>query len=353
YNDSAWLAMIDNELNNKRIIEYAGWDSVYGGHTWVCDGYDTLNNLHMNWGWGGYDNGYFKLDTLKAGGYFFCKSEEMVIGIEPPPVRASFDATPVSGCPGITVNFTDRSLTSSPLAPVTGWKWTFNGGTPSTSNLQNPTIVYSTSGIYPVMLIVTNANGTDTLTKNTLININGINLLPFSQNFEGAFPPPQWTVNNPWLHASFWSQYTGAGGYGNSTHCMYFNNCEGGVKGQYDQVYTPSYSFASVANPYISFDVAYSPYNDLYSDTLAVYYSLDCGNTFTKVYLKGGMQLCTTGGQTVLAGANQNMNGCFVPMSNNWRTDTIKIPAIAGQSSVMFSFENRSGNGSNLYIDNI
>ena len=65
------------------------------------------------------------------------------------------------------------------------------------------------------------------------------------------------------------------------------------------------------------------------------------------------MNLCTTGGITVLKGANSDMNGCFVPLSANWRTDTITIPALAGQSNVMFSFENRSGNGSNLYIDNI
>jgi len=277
----------------------------------------------------------------------------LVIGIEPPSVRAAFDATPVRGCQGITVNFTDRSLVPSLSNPITTRQWTFNGGTPSSSNALNPAIVYNTPGTYAVTLVVTNNLGTDTLTKTTYITISTSNNLPFTQNFEGTFPPVQWSINNPWLHSATWQQYAGTGGYGNSANCMYFNNCANGKSGEYDQVYTPVYDFSSATNPSIYFDVAYAPYNNTYSDTLAVYYSIDCGNTFTLAYLKGGMNLCTTGGVTVLQGANSNMNGCFVPLSNNWRTDTIGIPAIAGQSNVMFAFENRSGNGSNIFIDNI
>src|SRR5205085_1057852 len=100
YNDSAWLAIIESELNSNRPMEYAGWDSTKGGHTWVCDGYDATNHLHMNWGWSGYDNGYYQLDTFNANPYFFSKSEELVIGIEPPAVVASFTAAPVNGCSG-------------------------------------------------------------------------------------------------------------------------------------------------------------------------------------------------------------------------------------------------------------
>jgi len=114
-------------------------------------------------------------------------------------------------------------------------------------------------------------------------------------------------------------------------------------------------------NPQIYFDVAYAPHDNSYSDTLALYYSLDCGNTFTQVYLKGGMTLCTTG-VSVANGADTTQWGCFVPLSANWRTDTINIPAISGQTNVMFSFEHRSGScinnypeekGTRMYIDNI
>ncbi len=353
YSDSAWIAIIDTELNNNRVMEYAGWDTVYGGHTWVCDGYDSNNRLHMNWGWSGADNGYYALDTLNPGPYFWIRKEELVIGIEPPSLVASFDASPLVACAGSTIAFTDKSLISDPSFPITNWQWSFPGGTPATANTKDAWATYTTAGTYPVTLIVTNSNSTDTLTKTSYITVNGPNPLPFIQNFEGPFPPAQWTLNNPWLHAGKWAQYSGTGGYGNSTHCIYYNNRLNGVKGNNDQVFTPVYDFSLVSNPYIYFDVAYTPYDITYSDTLAVYYSLDCGATFTRVYLKGGMNLCTTGGVTLLQGANSDMNGCFVPLSNNWRTDTIMIPAIANKSNVMFSFENRSGNGSSIYLDNI
>jgi PKD repeat protein len=62
-------------------------------------------------------------------------------------------------CTGETNNFSDFS-TGSPSS----WKWTFNGGTPSTSTLQNPgAITYNAPGQYDVTLQVT--NGTDTSTK--------------------------------------------------------------------------------------------------------------------------------------------------------------------------------------------
>lgn len=59
------------------------------------------------------------------------------------------------------INFFDQSSYS----PVS-WNWTFAGGTPSSSTLQNPSgITYSTAGIYEVKLIASNAYGTDTITR--------------------------------------------------------------------------------------------------------------------------------------------------------------------------------------------
>jgi PKD repeat protein len=59
---------------------------------------------------------------------------------------------------GGSVNFTDQS-TNNP----TSWQWSFPGGTPSTSTLQNPTnIVYNTPGCYEVTLVASNAAGSNT-----------------------------------------------------------------------------------------------------------------------------------------------------------------------------------------------
>jgi PKD repeat protein len=68
--------------------------------------------------------------------------------------------------PGQSVSFADLStLTSS-------WSWTFTGGTPSTSTLQNPTnIVYNAEGYYPVTLTATNQNGSVAATKTDYIHV--------------------------------------------------------------------------------------------------------------------------------------------------------------------------------------
>ncbi len=75
-----------------------------------------------------------------------------------PPPTAGFTANHSTGpCP-LTVQFTDTSL-NSPAA----WSWEFGDGTSST--LQNPTHTYGTPGTFTVNLTVSNAGGTDTLSK--------------------------------------------------------------------------------------------------------------------------------------------------------------------------------------------
>ena len=73
-----------------------------------------------------------------------------------PPV-ADFTASATAICVGQSVTFTDTS-TNIPSA----WTWTLPGGTPNSSIVQNPTIVYNTAGTYAVTLQAVNYNGSDT-----------------------------------------------------------------------------------------------------------------------------------------------------------------------------------------------
>lgn len=59
-----WMMLIDNELKAKRPILYSGQSSG-GGHEFVCDGSDGKGLYHINWGWGGYQDGYFDLTILQ------------------------------------------------------------------------------------------------------------------------------------------------------------------------------------------------------------------------------------------------------------------------------------------------
>ncbi|HYV95188.1 MAG TPA: PKD domain-containing protein [Chitinophagales bacterium] len=83
---------------------------------------------------------------------------------------ADFVASSTSVCKNKTLDFTDLS-TNSP----TSWSWTFDGATPSTSTLQNPTgIKYTTVGSHAVTLTATNAIGSDAETKSGYITVNAL-----------------------------------------------------------------------------------------------------------------------------------------------------------------------------------
>lgn len=64
-----------------------------------------------------------------------------------------------------TVKFVDHT-TGYP----TRWTWKFTGGSPATSTLQFPLVVYDSAGTYTVMLIARNGIAADTLTQSITVN---------------------------------------------------------------------------------------------------------------------------------------------------------------------------------------
>ncbi len=90
YSYVQWVDKLKTELDNGRPVVYSGRSSK-SGHAFVCDGYDTEERFHMNWGWGGYSNGYFELNALNPsglgigggnGGYNF--NHMIIAGIQKP-----------------------------------------------------------------------------------------------------------------------------------------------------------------------------------------------------------------------------------------------------------------------------
>lgn len=96
YSDADWKALLESELNAQRPVYYAGSDPT-GGHAWVCDGYQITSTdtyFHMNWGWGGANNGYFVIGALNSGNGNFNSDNAIIYGIKP-------------GNPDLIVRFTD------------------------------------------------------------------------------------------------------------------------------------------------------------------------------------------------------------------------------------------------------
>lgn len=95
YTKAEWESIIKAELDAGRPVQYAGYyyngRSYSGGHSFVCDGYNSNGYFHFNWGWGGVSNGYFSVDALQpsalgtgAGAGNFNSLQEILTGIQPP-----------------------------------------------------------------------------------------------------------------------------------------------------------------------------------------------------------------------------------------------------------------------------
>ncbi|HWK04041.1 MAG TPA: PKD domain-containing protein [Puia sp.] len=102
---------------------------------------------------------------------------------------ADFSASTVSGCASLGVQFTDKS-TGSP----SHWTWDFGNG--SISSRQNPSVTYTTAGVYTVTLIVQNSNGSNSIRKTNYITVYPSPTANFGENLTLACAPAHIQFND-------------------------------------------------------------------------------------------------------------------------------------------------------------
>jgi PKD repeat protein len=260
------------------------------------------------------------------------------LGVVSPPA-ADFSAAQTTVCQGSAITFTNLSTFS------TSYSWTFTGGTPSTSTAVNPTVTYNTAGTYAVTLVATNANGSDTETKNAYITVvaSTAAALPLNEGFTTTpFVPAGWTLVNNNASPTSWERSTTVGRAPTAGNSMWFNNFAYNDADD-DEVRIKPLGFTGLSSAQMTFDVAYAPYNATNFDGLEVLISTNCGSSFTSVYSKSSTTLATAAATT----------SAFVPTTAQWRTETIDLTPYVGQANVIIAFKNLSGYGNNLYVDNI
>jgi hypothetical protein len=76
-----------------------------------------------------------------------------------------------STCTNVPVNFTPNVNNSCDTTNYE-YKWTFAGGSPSSSTSTNPSVTYSTAGLYSVKLVVITPCKKDSITKNNYVVVN-------------------------------------------------------------------------------------------------------------------------------------------------------------------------------------
>lgn len=93
-------------------------------------------------------------------------------------------------CPGEMVQLTDESVSCQ----ISGWQWSFPGGSPATSTAQNPTVNFP-SGTYNISLTVTNVYGSNTVSQSILVGSPTVTLGGGGNIVEGSILSLQLTYN--------------------------------------------------------------------------------------------------------------------------------------------------------------
>ncbi|MEE4255638.1 MAG: C10 family peptidase [Bacteroidales bacterium] len=94
YRDSTsmdWDSLLVSHLDQGIPMYYAGWSVPnINGHAFVCDGYQSGDYYHFNWGWSGAYDGYFYTSNLNPGGSNFNLAQEVIINAFPDTVAYDY-----------------------------------------------------------------------------------------------------------------------------------------------------------------------------------------------------------------------------------------------------------------------
>lgn len=175
---------------------------------------------------------------------------------------------------------------------------------------------------------------------------------PYKEDFETSTVYPtanQLTQTNVGNDPVEWEVTDAASGYGIGTKATVFDNdadIGGGARpdGTIDIITTPILDFSNTIGAMLSFDVAYTTDLEGNSDSLKVYASVDCGQTYNVL-------LFAESGEDLLNAAPTD--GDFVPGATNWTTYILNLNGFTYDDNLTIQFHNISGSGNRMYIDNI
>tara|TARA_B100000902_G_scaffold399758_1_gene472351 strand:+ start:3 stop:1709 length:1707 start_codon:yes stop_codon:yes gene_type:complete len=180
------------------------------------------------------------------------------------------------------------------------------------------------------------------------IAINTSNQL--NEGFQNGVLANNWSINNP-DNDKTW-EINNNTGY-NSNSSIYINNADYPANGQIDDLILPPMDFtsSSISNITLAFDYAYLLWTDpnasqVWSDTLQIWVSNDCGISWNKIWDKSGLNLVTN--NTIFTGA------AWAPSTNNdWNSEVINLNNYLNEDDFMLKFRNINDYENNLFIDNI
>ena len=166
---------------------------------------------------------------------------------------------------------------------------------------------------------------------------------PFGEGFEGlAFPPAGWSQSVSGSTNMRWYRDTKASYSGSAS--VKFNNYDKNERGKWSDLHTPLTDLSDADSAILSFRLAAAVYSATVTDTLEVWVSADCGNSFERVWRKWGSGLSTIPAYRTDA---------FTPVAGQWRQELVSLKPFAGRSGVIVRFRNINNYSNNIHLDDI
>lgn len=264
---------------------------------------------------------------------------------------AAFEADATIICPDQVVTFKDLSA-----GLPESYEWSFSPDEVSfvngtDANSTEPQVVFNLEQSYSVSLSVDNEYGESSISMNDYIHFSTAPI-PFFAHFEdGSLSSHSFYVVNPDDDIT-WELMPVAGN--GSSLAVGMNIRKYFEVGDRDALITPPLDFSGFENMDLQFEYAYAKYLQNFTDSLIVYVSVDCGETWERIFAGGD------DGTGSFATAPRTEEDFIPTTADDWCGSgygaeclSFSLNEYLGFDRVRVKFESYSQLGNNLYIDNI
>lgn len=257
--------------------------------------------------------------------------------------ESAFVAGTTTVCAGDIIEFTELVE-----GCADAFSWTFPGGTPLNSFLENPQVIYPQAGIYPVSLTVTSGGNSHTTTINNYIQVIDTQTVPpYYEGFEGIeFVPSGWKKEDEDGKGS-WIRTTFAASEGIASAVM--PNFTTESCGSFEDLITTAVDLREATAASLRFDYAYKARNNdaNRADILEIFISDNCGQTYDfRIFKKQGVNLATV--------PDFEDELVFIPLkATDWKNVVIPLTNFLGNEHIRVKFRCISRKGQHLFLDNV
>lgn len=241
-------------------------------------------------------------------------------------------------CAGGLVEFYNFSCGAS----VSKLEWQFPGGSPSISNGENPLINYNTPGTYQVTLTAYNKNGNTKITKHNFITITentAIFETPGAIGFEDT--SLDGVELESYFDGSKWERTSLAASKGENS--LLLKNFSIENKNQEISFVVGGIDISNLSNPILHFDEAYAQKTDPAIELLKIYVSTDCGMNWELIQNIFSFSLKSA----------EKTDQFYIPNSSDFKEQSVNLSKFKGETDILIKFSFVTGQGNNIYIDNI